>query len=78
MGVMVYSRLGDVLRARNLTVDDLRRQIATRFNLAVDTRTLDRMTRDEQARRPDLEIAAAAAALDLGLDDVFLVDTLPW
>jgi len=77
MGVMVYSRLGDLLRARHLTVDDLRRQIATRFNPAVDTRTLDRMMRDERVRRPDLEIAAATAALDVGLDDVFLVDTRP-
>lgn len=78
MGVMVYSRLGDVLRQRNLTVDDLQRQIAARFGLAVDTRTLDRMTRDERVRRPDLEIAAAAAAvLGVGLDDVFTVETMP-
>jgi len=78
MGVMVYSRLGDVLRARNLSVDDLRRQIASRFNLAVDARTLDRLTRDERVRRPDVEIAAAAAAaLDVGLDDIFLVDAVP-
>lgn len=78
MGVMVYSRLGDVLRARNMSVDDLRRQIEARLDLVVDVRTLDRMTRDERVRRPDVEIAAAAAAvLDVGLDDVFLVDTLP-
>ncbi len=78
MSVMVYSRLGDVLRARNLTVDDLRRQISVRFDLAVDARTLDRMTRDERVRRPDVEIAAAAAAaLDVGLDDVFAVETMP-
>lgn len=75
MSVTVYSRLDNVLRARNLTVDDLRRQIATRFNLAVDVRTRDQMARDERVRRPDLEVAAAAAAA--GLDDVFLVDTLP-
>ncbi len=79
MGIMVYSRLGDVLRARNMSVDDLRRQIATRVGLAVDTRTLDRMTRDERVRRPDVEIAAAAAAaaLDVGLDDIFLVEAIP-
>jgi len=78
MGVMVYSRLGDVLRARNLTVDDLQRQIAERFELAVDTRTLDRLARDERVRRPDLEIAAAAAGvLDVGLDDVFAIDAAP-
>ncbi len=76
MGVMVYSRLGDLLRARNLTVDDLQRQIATRFDLAVDARTLDRLARDERVRRPDVEIAAATAAvLDVRLDDLFAVDT---
>jgi len=78
MGVMVYSRLGDLLRARHLTVDDLHRQIAARFDLAVDARTLDRLARDERVRRPDVEIAAAAAAvLDARLDDIFAVDALP-
>ncbi len=78
MGVMVYSRLGDLLRARHLTVDDLQRQIAARFDLAVDARTLDRLARDERVRRPDVEIAAAAAAvLDARLDDIFAVDALP-
>lgn len=78
MGVMVYSRLGDLLRARSLTVDDLQSQIAARFGLAVDTRTLERMTRDERVRRPDVEIAAAAAeVLDVGLDDIFLVEAMP-
>lgn len=38
MSVMVYSRLGDVLRTRNLTVSDLQRQIAARFDFAVDAR----------------------------------------
>jgi len=45
MSVMVYSRLGDVLRTRNLTVGDLQRQIAARFDFAVDARTLDRLAR---------------------------------
>jgi hypothetical protein len=48
MGVVVYSRLGDVLRARNLSVDDLQRHIAAHFDLATDTRTLDRLTRGER------------------------------
>jgi len=59
-------------------VGDLQRQIATRFGLAVDARTLDRLARDERVRRPDVEIAAAAAAvLDARLDDIFAVDILP-
>lgn len=78
MGVMVYSRLGDLLRARHLTVDDLQRQLAARFGLAVDARTLDRLARDERVRRPDVEIVAAAAAvLDARLDDLFAITALP-
>ncbi len=73
---MVYSRLGDLLHARNLTVDDLQRQITERFGRRVNARTLDRLARAERVRRPDLELAAAAAeALDVSLNDVFAVET---
>jgi len=78
MSVMVYSRLGDLLRTRNLTVRDLQRQIAARFGQTVDARTLDRLARAERVRRPDLELAAAAAeALDVSLNDVFAVESVP-
>jgi len=74
--VMVYSRLGDLLRARNLSVGDLQHQIAVRFGKTVDPRMLDRLARAERVRRPDLEAAAAAAAvLDVSLSDVFTVKT---
>ncbi len=76
MSVIVYSRLGDVLRNRNLTVGELRQRIAVRFELAVDARTLDRLARAGRVRRPNLEIAAAAAdVLGVGLDDLFAVET---
>ncbi|HET8636471.1 MAG TPA: hypothetical protein VFL96_06440, partial [Acidobacteriaceae bacterium] len=69
---------GALLRMRNLTVSDLQRQIATRFGWTVDERTLDRLARAERVRRPDLEVAAAAAeALDVSLNDVFTVKTAP-
>ncbi len=78
MNVMVYSRLGDLLRARNLTVGDLQRQIAARFGRTVDARMLDRLARAERVRRPDLELAATAAeVLDVSLNDVFAVETGP-
>jgi hypothetical protein len=78
MSVMVYSRLGDLLRVRQLTVQDLQRQIAARFGHAVDRRALDRLARAERVRRPDLELAAAAAAvLEVGLNDLFSVETAP-
>lgn len=78
MSVMVYSRLGAVLRGKNMTVNDLARAITERFGLEVDERTLDRLTRTARVRRPDIELAgAAAAALDVGLDDVFAVEAVP-
>jgi transcriptional regulator with XRE-family HTH domain len=78
VGVTVYSRLGELLRARNLTVADLQDRIAARFGLAVDARTLDRLARSDRVRRPDLEVAAAVASvLDIGLDDIFSVDAVP-
>lgn len=78
MSVMVYSRLGAVLRGKNMTVSDLARAITERFGLEVDERTLDRLTQTARVRRPDIELAgAAAAALDVGLDDVFAVEAVP-
>ncbi len=74
MGVMVYSRLGDALRNQGLTVSELQRQITLRFGLTVDVRTLDRLSQDDRVRRPNLEVAAAAAAvLGVGLDDIFVM-----
>jgi hypothetical protein len=78
MSVMVYSRLGDMLRDRNMSVGDRARRIADRFGLEVDERSLDRLTHTARVRRPDIELAGAAAAvLDVGLDDVFTVAAIP-
>jgi len=78
VSVMVYSRLGAVLRGKNMTVSELARKIAERFGLEVDERTLDRLTQTARVRRPDIELAGAAAAvLDVGLDDVFAVEAVP-
>jgi len=78
VSVMVYSRLGELLRVKDLSVDELRSRIARRFGLTVDARTLNRWTRGERVRRPDLELAGAAAAvLEVGLDDVFAVEAIP-
>ena len=78
MSVIVYSRLGELLRVKDLSVDELRNRIARRFGLAVDTRTLNRWMRGERVQRPDLELAGAAAAvLEVGLDDVFAVEAIP-
>jgi len=75
MSVMVYSRLGDLLRTRNLTVGDLQHQIAARFGWTVDARTLNRLARAERVRGPNIEIVAAV--LGVRLDDVLRVDAIP-
>jgi len=78
MSVMVYSRLGDLLQSRNLTVRDLQRQLAARFGLVVDVRTLDRLAQADRVRRLDVELAAAAAeSLGVSLNDIFAVETAP-
>ncbi len=74
MNIVIYSRLGDLLRLQGLSVGDLKDRIATRFGPTVDMRALDRLTRGGQAHGPDFELGGAAAiVLDVGLDDVFVV-----
>lgn len=78
MGVTVHSRLGDLLRDRNVTVRDLQQRLATRFGLVVDVRTLDRLARADRVRRPNLELAAASAdVLGVELGEIFAVATAP-
>lgn len=76
MSVMVYPRLGDLLRDKNVTVRDLQQRLAARFGLMVAVRTLDRLARADRVRRPDLELAAASAeVLGVGLSEIFAVET---
>lgn len=78
MSVTIYSHLGELLHRKNMTVGDLRHQIIARFGLTVDPQALDRLVRTDQVRRPDLQLAGAAAAvLSVGLDDVFTVEAIP-
>jgi len=78
MGVTVYSRLGDLLRSSDLTVEQLRGLITARTGLEVDVRSLAGLAGDNRVVRPDVEIAgAAAAALDVPLDDLFDVRVSP-
>lgn len=72
MGVAVVPRLNELLRARNLTVADLERQIEQRFGLTVDPKTLYRLASSMPVQRADLHVAGAVAAyLGVGLDDLF-------
>ncbi len=78
MSVVVYSRLGDLLRNKKMSVHDLAGQIADQFGLDVDEHTLTRLAQATRVRRPDIELAGAAAAiLEAGLNDVFAVEAVP-
>jgi transcriptional regulator with XRE-family HTH domain len=78
MGVAVYPKLSELLRANNLTVAELGRQIERRFGMSVDPKTLYRLAHADPVQRADLEIAGAAAAvLGVGLDDLFAVEATP-
>ena len=78
MAVAVYPRLGELLRARDLSVAELGRRIERQFGMAVDRKTLYRLAASAAVQRADLEIAGAAAAvLGVGLDDLFDVEATP-
>lgn len=77
MTVVVYPQLGELLRARHLTVADLERQLRQRFGLTVNTKTLYRLTKPEPIQRADLEVAlATAAVLGVSLDELFTMQTI--
>lgn len=78
MGVAVYPRLGDLLRTRNISVAELERRIEARYGLAVDRKTLYRLTSPGEVQRADLKVAGAAAAvLGVDLGEVFDVQAIP-
>lgn len=75
MSIVVYPRLAELLKERDLTVAELERQIKERFGLTVNVKTLYRLAQTAPVQRADLEIAGAAASiLGVGLDDLFTVD----
>jgi hypothetical protein len=78
MSVAVYSRLGGLLRARGLDVEDLRQRIVADTGLEVNARALAGLASDKRVTRPDIEVAGAAAtALAVRLDDLFDVQVVP-
>ncbi len=78
MGVVIYPRLGEALEAKSVTVLELRRRIKERFGLTVSAQSLYGLALDEPVGRVDLKvIAAAAAALDVTLNDLLTVETSP-
>ncbi len=77
MSVTVYSRLGSLLRAHNLTGTELTEKISDTFGLSVDHGILDKLTQATPIREVDIEVAVASAMiLGVGLDDLFEVQAL--
>jgi len=75
MSVRIYSRLGDVLRHRGVSVIELRTSVADRFGIVADRRTLARWARPSRVRRLDLELAwAIASVLGVPLEEVFTAE----
>lgn len=78
MAVAVFPRLGELLRARNLTLADLEWQIEQRFGVPISPGSLDRLIDAEPVRQADLEaVGAAAEILGVGLDALFDVVAVP-
>ncbi len=78
MRVAVYPRLADLLEEQHLIIQELERRIAERFGIDVASAGLQRLVERSPLRQTDLELAgAAAAALGVGLDDLFTVAALP-
>ncbi len=71
MSLAVYSRVGSQLQAAGVNLEELRGQIAARYGLDIDNRTLAALARDGRVQRPDIEVLEAVAlTLDMRVDDL--------
>jgi len=71
MVMAVYSRLGRLLAARDMALDNLRAELLVRYNLDIDIPSLEALARKERLQQPNIELVAAIAAiLEVRLDDL--------
>ena len=76
MAIAVFGQLDHLLRERNLSLADLKRQIEERYGLEVEA--LDGLIGPQAVRQADLTLAAAAAiVLGVDLGELFAVEELP-
>lgn len=79
VAVAVFGQLDHVLRERNLTLADLKRQIEERHELTVDEVALAQLAGNERLAQFDLTVVGAAAnVLGVPLDDLLFVLALPF
>jgi len=77
--VAVFGQLDHLLRERDLTIADLKRQIEERDGLVVDGAVLDQLASRERLAQPDMTtVGAVASTLGVSLDDLLLVVTIPY
>lgn len=78
MSVVVYPRLSELLREKNVTTADLTHDIEERLGLRVSRHTLERLTSAAPIRHADLELAGAVAnVLGVELNDIFTIEATP-
>lgn len=78
MAVAVFGQLDRLLRERNLTIDDLKRQIEERYGQVIDTAALQRLADPAGVHQVDLPtVASVAMILGIGLDDLFSFEADP-
>ena len=71
MALAVYSRVGSMLQAAGVDLAALRDEIAARYALTIDLRTLAALAQDGRVQRPDIEVLEAVALiLGVRVDDL--------
>lgn len=79
MAVAVFGQLDYLLRARNLTIADFKRQIEEQDGLVIDPTAVDDLASSHRLQQMDLTtVGAVASALDVALDDLLLVVRIPY
>ena len=77
MALAVYSRVGSMLQAAGVDLAALRDEIAARYALTIDLRTLAALAQDGRVQRPDIEVLEAVALiLRVRVDDLLDVRTM--
>jgi transcriptional regulator with XRE-family HTH domain len=67
----VYSRVGSMLQTAGVDLAALRDEIAARYGLTIDLRTLAALAQDGRVQRPDIEVLEAVALiLRVRVDDL--------
>lgn len=77
MALAVYSRVGSMLQAAGMDLDEVRVLVAARYGVTLDRAALVALTQDGRVQRPDIEVLEAVAMiLRVPVDDLLQVRAL--